>query len=52
MKNMVAYRYAHKFLNTAGTLIQSTSEYDFLKKTDEEKKKEEQKKMVLKDNKK
>ena len=33
MKNIVAYRLAHKFLNTSGTFIQSTSEYDFLKKT-------------------
>lgn len=40
MKNVVAYRFANKFLNTSGTFIQSVSEYDFLKKSDEEKRKE------------
>ncbi len=34
MKNIVAYRYANKFLNTSGAFIQSTSEYDFLKTSD------------------
>jgi hypothetical protein len=31
MKNILAYRFAHKFLTTSGTFIQSTGEYDFLK---------------------